>query len=63
MTPCGQLTEWLRLSDIESAVCDTFRLNPRTLRQPSKSKSISQPRMLAIVAGTEIHTGRNHRDQ
>jgi chromosomal replication initiator protein len=38
----------VRLPDIERAVCDTFGLDPKTLRQGGKTKSVSQPRMLAM---------------
>ena len=38
----------VRLNDIEKAVCDVFGLEPKSLQQKSKSKGISQPRMLAM---------------
>lgn len=38
----------VRLADIERAVCDTFGLDSRTLRDGSKAKSASHPRMLAM---------------
>ncbi|MDA1051704.1 MAG: DnaA/Hda family protein [Planctomycetota bacterium] len=38
----------VRLSDIERAVCDTFGLDSRTLKDGSKAKSASHPRMLAM---------------
>lgn len=38
----------VRLSDIERAVCDEFGLDPRRLREGSKAKAVSQPRMLAM---------------
>lgn len=38
----------VRLNDIERAVCDTFGLDSRTLKDGSKAKSSSHPRMLAM---------------
>ena len=38
----------IRLIDIEKAVCDTFGLEPKSLRSSRKIKSIVQPRMLAM---------------
>jgi chromosomal replication initiator protein len=38
----------VRLPDIEKAVCDTFGLEPESLRSYRKVKSISHPRMLAM---------------
>jgi chromosomal replication initiator protein len=38
----------VRLADIEQAVCDTFGLDARTLKDGSKAKSASHPRMLAM---------------
>lgn len=38
----------VRLTDIERAVCDTFGLDARTLKDGSKAKSASHPRMLAM---------------
>lgn len=38
----------VRLQDIERAVCDTFGLEPKTLREGGKSRAASQPRMLAM---------------
>ncbi len=38
----------VRLNDIERAVCDTFGLDSRTLKNGSKAKSTSHPRMLAM---------------
>ena len=38
----------IRLIDIEKAVCDTFGLEPKSLRSARKIKSIVQPRMLAM---------------
>lgn len=38
----------VRLPDIERAVCDTFGLEPTCLRDKSKAKAVSQPRMLAM---------------
>jgi chromosomal replication initiator protein len=61
----------LRLSDIENAVCNLFGLEPKDLKSPSRSRSLSQPRMLAMflarkytqAAYSEIGQyfgGRNH---
>jgi len=38
----------VRLVDIEKAVCETFGLEPKSLRSSRKIKSIVQPRMLAM---------------
>jgi chromosomal replication initiator protein len=38
----------VHLGDIERAVCDVFGLEPKSLRAGRKSKSITQPRMLAM---------------
>jgi chromosomal replication initiator protein len=38
----------IHLSDIEKAVCETFGLQPESLRSQRKAKSISHPRMLAM---------------
>jgi chromosomal replication initiator protein len=38
----------VHLADIERAVCDVFGLDAKTLRNGRKSKSVSQPRMLAM---------------
>lgn len=38
----------VRLSDIEKAVCDVFGLDPKSLQAKGKTKTVSQPRMLAM---------------
>ena len=38
----------VRLGDIEAAVCEVFGLEPKRLRESSKARSITQPRMLAM---------------
>ena len=38
----------VRLPDIERCVCEVFGLDPKTLRDASKTKAVSQPRMLAM---------------
>ena len=38
----------MRLPDIERAVCETFGLEPKSLREPGKSRAANQPRMLAM---------------
>ncbi len=38
----------IRLEDIEAAVCDTFGVQARDLRGGDRSKSLTQPRMLAM---------------
>jgi chromosomal replication initiator protein len=38
----------VRLADIDRAVCETFGLDARTLKDGSKAKSASHPRMLAM---------------
>ena len=47
----------IRLTDIEKAVCDTFGLEPQSLRSGRKIKSISHPRMLAMWLARK-HTRR-----
>ncbi|MCA9192839.1 MAG: ATP-binding protein [Planctomycetales bacterium] len=38
----------IRLKDIERVVCSTFGLSPDSLQSASKSRTVSQPRMLAM---------------
>lgn len=38
----------VRLSDIESAICEVFGLQPEDLQSERRTRSISQPRMLAM---------------
>ena len=38
----------IRLADIEKAVCDNFRLDPKSLQTKGKTKFVSGPRMLAM---------------
>jgi chromosomal replication initiator protein len=38
----------VRISDIDKAVCEVFGLEPNSLQSNSKSKQVSQPRMLAM---------------
>jgi chromosomal replication initiator protein len=38
----------VRLADIERAVCDVFGLEPKSLQAKGKTKTVSQPRMLAM---------------
>jgi chromosomal replication initiator protein len=38
----------VRLTDVERAVCEVFGMEAKSLRDDSKSKAISQPRMLAM---------------
>jgi len=38
----------VRLADIDRAVCDTFGLEPKTLKSDRRGKRVSQPRMLAM---------------
>jgi chromosomal replication initiator protein len=38
----------VRLTDVERAVCDVFGMDARSLRENSRVKAISQPRMLAM---------------
>ncbi|MDZ4849806.1 MAG: DnaA/Hda family protein [Pirellulaceae bacterium] len=38
----------VRLSDIERAVCENFRLDPKSLQTKGKTKFVSGPRMLAM---------------
>jgi chromosomal replication initiator protein len=36
------------MADIERAVCDTFGLEEKVLREKTKCQNVSQPRMLAM---------------
>ncbi|MCA9128766.1 MAG: ATP-binding protein [Planctomycetales bacterium] len=38
----------VRIGDIERVVCSVFGLEPESLQSPSKMRSVSQPRMLAM---------------
>lgn len=38
----------VRIGDIERVVCNVFGLDPESLQSPSKMRSVSQPRMLAM---------------
>ncbi len=38
----------VRMADIERAVCDTFGLEEKVLREKTKCQNVSQPRMLAM---------------
>ncbi len=61
----------VRLSDVERAICDLFRLVPDELRSASRARNVSQPRMLAMFLARkltqaayseigEFFGGRNH---
>lgn len=61
----------VRMSDVEQAVCNLFGVQPKELRSSSRSRALSQPRMLAMylarkhtqAAYTDIGQyfgGRNH---
>ncbi|MCX7419269.1 MAG: chromosomal replication initiator protein DnaA [Planctomycetia bacterium] len=61
----------VRLADVERAICDLFRLIPDELRSASRSRNVSQPRMLAMFLARkltqaayseigEFFGGRNH---
>jgi chromosomal replication initiator protein len=41
-------TRIVRLPDIETAICDVFGIDARSLQSQRKSKALSQPRMLAM---------------
>jgi len=38
----------IRIADIEKAVCDSFRLDPKSLQDKGKAKTVSAARMLAM---------------
>lgn len=38
----------VHIADVERAVCDVFGLEPKSLRDGGKSKSVTQPRMIAM---------------
>jgi chromosomal replication initiator protein len=61
----------VRLSDVEQTVCRFFAVGPEELRSPRRSRSVSQPRMLAMYLARkmtqaayseigEYFGGRNH---
>lgn len=61
----------IRLTDVEQAVCRFFAVAPDDLRSPRRSRSVSQPRMLAMYLARkmtqsayseigEYFGGRNH---
>ena len=61
----------VRLTDVERAICDLFRLVPDELRSASRARNVSQPRMLAMFLARkltqaayseigEFFGGRNH---
>jgi chromosomal replication initiator protein len=44
----------VRLADVERAICDLFRLIPDELRSASRSRNVSQPRMLAMFLARKL---------
>ena len=61
----------VRLADIEQTVCDLFGLSAEDLKSPKRTRSLSQPRMLAMYLARkhtraayseigEFFGGRNH---
>jgi chromosomal replication initiator protein len=45
---CRQHAPQVRLPDIQRAVCDLFGVEPASLRSSRKTKSVAEPRMLAM---------------
>lgn len=45
---------FVRLADIERAVCDLFRIIPDELRSSSRARNITQPRMLAMFLARKL---------
>ena len=43
-----QITPSVRLSDIQQAVCEVFRVEPQSLKSKSKTRSVVEPRMVAM---------------
>jgi chromosomal replication initiator protein len=43
-----QITPTVRLPDIQKAVCEVFGVEPTSLKSASKSRSVAEPRMLAM---------------
>jgi len=43
----------VKLPDIERAICDVFGLSPRSLQSTGRTRSVSQPRMLAMWLARE----------
>lgn len=46
--------KFVRLSDIEKAVCESFSVDSASLHSASKSREISQPRMLAMFLARKL---------
>lgn len=46
--------KFVRLSDIEKAVCESFSVDSTSLHSASKSREISQPRMLAMFLARKL---------
>lgn len=43
-----QITPSVRLADIQQAVCKVFQVEPSSLKSKSKSRTVAEPRMLAM---------------
>ena len=43
-----QITPTVRLPDIERAICEVFGVEASSLKSPSKTRSVAEPRMLAM---------------
>jgi len=43
----------VKMTDIERAICDVFGLSPRSLQSSGRTRSVSQPRMLAMWLARE----------
>lgn len=46
--------KFVRLGDIEKAICDSFSVDSASLHSSSKSREISQPRMLAMFLARKL---------
>jgi chromosomal replication initiator protein len=46
--------KFVRLSDIEKAICESFSVDAASLHSASKSREISQPRMLAMFLARKL---------
>lgn len=46
--------KFVRLSDIEKAICESFAVDSASLHSASKSREISQPRMLAMFLARKL---------
>ena len=49
-----QITQTVRLSDIQKAVCEVFGVDATSLKSASKSRTVAEPRMLAMMLACNL---------